>query len=111
MQDLKLMTDKFLFEKLCDAAAKMDAADFDLIDSRYIGAVSESIAQLRRELLLRISGDNNTASEELLERVIKVHVDSANSGEDKSPEVRVELDVLMTQVLSRMSPVKTAQSV
>jgi len=59
--------------------------------------LGERISSLKSELSLRVGEDGG----ELVERLIGLHVAAVNSGEDRSSEVRDELDRLTAQVIAR----------
>ena len=98
MQCVSEMSALGLLEELLAMSAKRDAIDFDLIEeSRYAKMLGERMSSLKAELSLRTGG----GGDELVQKLVGLYVTTVNSGEDRSPKVRGELDRLTAQVIAR----------
>jgi hypothetical protein len=96
MTDAKLMSNARLLEACVDLTAKIQALGFcDLIDS-HEAELKRLLTERKQELLSRMDGNGDVS---LLQELLNARVESAISGEEKSPELRATLDRLEVLVL------------
>ncbi len=95
-----LEASKTLLKALCDAEAEREALDGR--QPRPVDLLNTQIHELRRVLLSRMNESKvNHFNEQLIQELVKLHVDAVNSGEDRPPGVRDRIDELTKEILER----------
>lgn len=101
-QDVQLLSPQQLVRRIFTAEAIIDATDLDLVRSRRIDRLGQVIHEAKGELLRRMGGGSiSFEDKDVVDELINELVASANSGEEKSPELRAKLDYLEGIVLQK----------
>jgi hypothetical protein len=108
VERIQAITSETLIMELLDKEAEIDCLEsgLDFGQPGPVRALSEQICSLRRELLLRMGGAPH--NEKLVDELVKLHKSSVNSGEDKSPELRDEIDCRKAQILEKIGDLQIA---
>jgi hypothetical protein len=92
-----------LLHQLTDNNARLTALDSELKDGFFAGALCDQASWQRKELLLRMGGGKiQNEDEELLDRLISLSQEVANSGEPPDPNKLEERDALRQQIEDRL---------
>lgn len=93
-------TSKTLLKALCDDEAEKEALDGRQPQPVYL--LSRQIHEIRQILLQRMTnGEVGHFNEQLIQELVKLHVDAVNSGEDRPPNVRDRIDELTQKILGK----------